>query len=92
MARWMSSYPLKYFEETNNTSKKKKTSAIAMSTEVEVERPKRNARKALNLMLDHFLNHTDVEPEKTKRGLRKVSKLATNSIYDHHEVQVKRPK
>lgn len=92
VARWMSAYPLKYSEETNNTSKKQKTSEIAMSTEAEVERPKRNARKASNLTSDHFSNHTDVEPEKPKRGLRKVSKLATDSVSDHHEAEVERPK
>ncbi|XP_057824792.2 protein IQ-DOMAIN 30 [Cryptomeria japonica] len=92
MARWMSAYPLKYSEETNNISKKQKTSENAMSTETEVERPKRNSRKASNLTSDHFSNHPDVESEKPKRGLRKVSKLATDSVSDHHEAEAEKPK
>ncbi|KAH9330911.1 hypothetical protein KI387_003019, partial [Taxus chinensis] len=93
MARWMSAYPSAFSEKTNNnTSRKQKTSENLLSTEAEVERPKRNSRKALNSSLDHISNQPDFESEKPKRGSRKFSKLATDSVSDQPEAEAERPK
>uniref|UniRef100_A0A0D6QXL4 DUF4005 domain-containing protein n=1 Tax=Araucaria cunninghamii TaxID=56994 RepID=A0A0D6QXL4_ARACU len=82
--RWMSAYPCTS-ERTNNTSKRQKTRENVLSTEAEVERPKRISRRTWNSTLDNNSNHPDVEFEKPKRGFRKMSKLATDSVSDQPE-------